>query len=348
MKKVLSFLSLFVLLTAFTCENEPLEGEFISANPDTNPALEGTWYAVSFSAITGTSTSTNGMDVQTTSNITGLNMDYTLVFNNGVFTTSGSYDTETSATVNGMTTPPTINSLSNINGNGVYTNTATTITTDGAFFELQIDGIDDSAFGGEQTSDYTISADGQTLTLSYDDVQTVSTGGLSVNVDIVSTSVWSKIPPNNGNNPVDSDLLGTWLLTEWSGTEAIDLNEDGTESINFLDEMDCYNNETMVFNANNTGTVMNTSFADINTDLVVGTTNEYDFTIDCISEIENLDMTWSQSANDVTITESGVASTWTLNGNELSITIPEGFVAIDSADLTVTVSQDLTFVYTKQ
>jgi hypothetical protein len=30
MKKILSLLSLFILLSAFTCENEPLEGEFLS------------------------------------------------------------------------------------------------------------------------------------------------------------------------------------------------------------------------------------------------------------------------------------------------------------------------------
>ncbi len=32
MKKIIPFLSLFVLLSAFTCENEPLEGEFLNAD----------------------------------------------------------------------------------------------------------------------------------------------------------------------------------------------------------------------------------------------------------------------------------------------------------------------------
>lgn len=154
-----------------------------------------------------------------------------------------------------------------------------------------------------------------------------------------------------GNCVLDqpTDLVGTWLLTAWNGEEAIDLNNDGTESINFLIEMDCYNNETIVFNVDNTGTVMSTSYALIDIFLEVGSTNSYDFSIDCIEEIENTDITWSQSGNIVSITDDTNETTeWTLSGNTLSITFPEGFSVTDPNDTTVTVIQDLTFVYTKQ
>nr|WP_321222698.1 hypothetical protein [uncultured Psychroserpens sp.] len=149
------------------------------------------------------------------------------------------------------------------------------------------------------------------------------------------------------NNQQATDVEGTWLLTGWIGTEPIDLNEDGTASINFLDEMNCYENETIVFNADGTGVIMSTSFATFTFDIEVGTTDEYEYTIECELEDENTNMTWTQTGNTVSIDDSESVSDFTLNGNQLSILIPEGFVAF-SSDFTATTSQDLTFVYTKQ
>ncbi|WP_460218728.1 hypothetical protein [Psychroserpens sp. MEBiC05023] len=149
------------------------------------------------------------------------------------------------------------------------------------------------------------------------------------------------------NNQQASGIEGTWLLTAWIGEEPIDLNNDGTENINFLEEMDCYNNETIVFSSNGTGLVMSTSYADISVELVIGTTDEYSFTIDCIDEIENTDITWTQTDNTVSITDDFGTTDWTLLGNQLSFTVPEGFTSV-SEDATVTIIQDLTFVYTKQ
>ena len=149
------------------------------------------------------------------------------------------------------------------------------------------------------------------------------------------------------DNQQASDIEGTWLLTGWIGTEAIDLNADGTESFNFLDEMDCYNNETLVFNADATAVAMSTSYAEIGVEVIVGTENDLAYTIDCIDEIENTNATWTQSGNTISVTSGGATSDWTLNGNQLSILIPEGFGA-SNEDGSVTTSQDLTFVYTKQ
>ncbi|WP_290696246.1 lipocalin family protein [Lacinutrix sp.] len=152
------------------------------------------------------------------------------------------------------------------------------------------------------------------------------------------------------NSTPDEGIVGTWLLTAWNGEEAIDLNNDGTENINFLDEMDCLTNETIVFNADNTGTVMSTSFPSFTTEIEVGTTDSFIFTIDCEEEVENTDITWTQNGNIISITDTATAGVtdWTINGNELSIIVPEGFVAFDGEDFTATVTQDLTFVYEKQ
>ncbi|WP_152611445.1 hypothetical protein [Psychroserpens damuponensis] len=149
------------------------------------------------------------------------------------------------------------------------------------------------------------------------------------------------------DNEEPADVTGTWLLTAWNGTEPIDLDGDGVESINFLDEMDCYENETIVFNTDGTGVTMSTSFASFIFDIVVGTTDEFSYTIECEFEDENTNFTWTQNGNIVSTSDGTDTTDLTLNGNELSIFVPEGFLAF-SSDFTATTTQDLTFVYTKQ
>ena len=197
MKKLGTLLSIFILLTAFTCDNEPLEGEF----PDPNETA-----CITAAQNTGTA-ATNFVNA-TDSNFTQLCNDYKTALESQI----------------GLCGDPS-----------------------GTLQQI-IDGLGDC------------SGDGQS-----------------------------------------SDLVGTWRLTAWNGTEPIDLNNDGTESINFLDEMDCYENETIVFNVDNSGTAMSTSFAEFDIEIEVGTTDSFDFTVTCIDEIDNTDLTWSQSGNTVTI-----------------------------------------------
>ena len=148
--------------------------------------------------------------------------------------------------------------------------------------------------------------------------------------------------------PDDVEVVGTWRLTAWNTTEATDINNDGTASINALDEIDCYEDETIVFNADNTGTIMSTTYAELELTIEAGTTDSYIFTQDCIDEIENTAFTWTQTGNTVIITDpSGMELSLALSGDEMSYTVPEGFQVINTDDLTVTINQDLTFVYTK-
>ncbi len=149
------------------------------------------------------------------------------------------------------------------------------------------------------------------------------------------------------NNQQATAVEGTWLLTAWLGEEPIDLNNDGTASDNFLDEMDCYENETIVFDIDGTAVSMSTSYASFIFDIEVGTTDQFTYTIECEFEEENTNMTWSQIGNSVTIDDGTNVSDFILNGNQLSVFIPEGFFAF-SSDFTATTTQDLTFVYTKQ
>uniref|UniRef100_UPI0035C7C25B hypothetical protein n=1 Tax=Aurantibacter sp. TaxID=2807103 RepID=UPI0035C7C25B len=126
-----------------------------------------------------------------------------------------------------------------------------------------------------------------------------------------------------------------------------DLNQDGTNSTNLLNEMDCYNNETIVFNADFSAVSTSTSYADIELNLVIGTTDEFDYNITCVEETEVTDLIWIQLGNTVSIGTQSTITDLTLNGNQLSFVIPEGFTVV-SDDASVTVIQDLTIVYTKQ
>ncbi len=152
----------------------------------------------------------------------------------------------------------------------------------------------------------------------------------------------------NTNNSNNVALEGTWLLTAWNSDNPVDINNDGTASTNLLAEFNCYNNETLVFTSNGMGSANSTSYADFSFEIEVGTTDSYIYSVDCIQETEISPFTWIQSGNNVAISVTGGGTTnWTLTNNQLSILIPEGFMAF-SEDFTTTVTEDLTFVYTKQ
>ena len=149
----------------------------------------------------------------------------------------------------------------------------------------------------------------------------------------------------------NNSIVGTWKLTAWNTTNALDINNDGTAGINLLTELNCYDNETLVFNTDNTSVSMSRSYADIELNLVVGTTNSYNYVVNCVQAIENTNSTWTQAGQNVAITDatSGTATNFLLstNDNELSFLVPSGFT-YTSNDGSLTVNEDLTFVYTKQ
>lgn len=151
------------------------------------------------------------------------------------------------------------------------------------------------------------------------------------------------------NEQTEEGIVGTWLLTAWVGETPIDLNNDGVESENFLDEMNCYNNDTIVFAVDETTLTTSNSYAEFEFIIEVGTTNSFEYTVTCIEETEISNGNWTQNGNVITITNDlGDDSEWTLNGNQLSVFVPEGFFAFNSDDIEVTTIQDLTFIYTKQ
>ncbi|WP_299098211.1 hypothetical protein [uncultured Winogradskyella sp.] len=194
MKKLLSLFCLFTLLTAFTCEDEPIDDGIDSGPNNTNVALIGTWDLTDFSVTLETSTDFNGQSFTSDIDIQSTEENYELTFTESNFTTSGNYTYDTSIVVNGEIAQSEPYTLENVSGSGTYTTSGNVMTVDGSFFEFEFEGMDDSALQGEQTGTFDISADGQTLTFSQDETvsQTEPTTGTVTSSTTVSTSVWTK------------------------------------------------------------------------------------------------------------------------------------------------------------
>lgn len=208
-KSFLLFLSLFILLTAFTCENEPLEGEYEtldfsntgSNTPGGNSGGEsssnsedliGTWDLVSLDL-----DMTSSFDPGTGMMVTGLNVestevDYQVTFTETNFNTEGSYSYTTQIETAGMVINDSY-TMQNVTGTGQYTTNGNQITTQGSFFQFIFEGMDDSLFDDEQTATYEISDNGQTLTFLQDETTVNTDSGYEVVVDVLSTSVWQKV-----------------------------------------------------------------------------------------------------------------------------------------------------------
>lgn len=131
---------------------------------------------------------------------------------------------------------------------------------------------------------------------------------------------------NDDDAASNSSVNGTWKLTAFETEEAVDLNDDGTSSTDLIAESGCYNNSNIVFNDNNTAT-FSMQELHIEIDLVVGTENTYEYTINCDPGIAEV-ATYTVSGNTVNVTfDYGDGDTETIafvrSGNTLTITIPE-------------------------
>ena len=150
------------------------------------------------------------------------------------------------------------------------------------------------------------------------------------------------------NSQSVSEIVGTWQLTAWLVQSGLDLNNDGSSNLNLLDEMDCYNNETIEFNTDGTASINSRSFAEIIVEFEVGSTNSFDYFINCIEEDNITTATWTEDGDSITLVYDGIDEEiqFTLENNQLSLLVPNGFFA-QSSDFSLEVLEDITIVYTK-
>ncbi|WAC02875.1 hypothetical protein N7U66_04385 [Lacinutrix neustonica] len=73
LKKTSLLVLSLLLITLFSCENEPLDPGFLSQQEATNASLVGTWRVVSFSADVTSTTNVDGVERVVGNTITGSN-----------------------------------------------------------------------------------------------------------------------------------------------------------------------------------------------------------------------------------------------------------------------------------
>lgn len=195
MKRVVALFGLFTLLTAFTCENEPLDEDIIIDNGgEVNIDILGEWNLVEFDVETSTTANLNGTEVSSDVQIFSTSADYTVNFTESTFTTNGGYSYSSLVIVNGTEIPNDPVTLTNVSGNGTYGVNGNEMTVNGQFFEFSLDGVDSSVFGEEQTLQFQISADGETLTFLQNETQIANdpTTGAETTSVIEGFSVWTR------------------------------------------------------------------------------------------------------------------------------------------------------------
>jgi len=193
MKKFLALLSIFTLLTAFTCENEALDND-IDSSTDNNENLVGMWSLQEFEVSVSTSTNFEGQVISSDIDVYSTEVNYTLEFAENTFTTNGNYTYHTTIVVNGDEVSNEPYSLDDVTGSGTYSTDGNEMTVDGSFFEFNFEGMDESITEGEQTGTFQLSDDGQTLIFLQDETETQNdpTTGIVITSSTVSSSVWSR------------------------------------------------------------------------------------------------------------------------------------------------------------
>ena len=125
----------------------------------------------------------------------------------------------------------------------------------------------------------------------------------------------------------------------------LDINKDGFADTNLLNEIDCTNNETLIFESNNVVTSNKTFNPDIKIALINGTTNEYVFDVECDEEgIISFAATYSRSNNQIFINESEAI----LNNNQLTRVSENAINIYDEGFSEVIATKNVTLVYIKQ
>lgn len=149
----------------------------------------------------------------------------------------------------------------------------------------------------------------------------------------------------DNSKSTDSEYLeGVWRLTAWNVSEAIDMNNDGSPSINLLNEISCVNNEILEFNTSGIAAFNNTFNPSLEIMSQNSSLNNLSFNIICNSGVIGAATMYSKQGNTITLG----SETATISGNEITIARKNKLKVFNSDKSKVLVSRDVDAVYTKQ
>lgn len=185
--KITNFLVLLTLFILTACG-----GNENNANPEAT--LTGTWELEEFTVNIETSTAFSGETTEAIINVDGKNLDYRLTFSETDYTTEGSYGYEGDMEVGGNKSSFDL-AVSDVTGKGTYTFANDELISDGAFFNLEFQGMNLDV-GQDEIKAKITKLSNTELIISQDEEKTIeqTQAGFSITVTskTVGRSVWKK------------------------------------------------------------------------------------------------------------------------------------------------------------
>ncbi|WP_298508471.1 lipocalin family protein [uncultured Kordia sp.] len=149
--------------------------------------------------------------------------------------------------------------------------------------------------------------------------------------------------------PLEPLVTGTWKMTNAIIEQGIDI--EGMKVLDLLQEVNCYQNETITFNEDGTALVSTNSFLKVEASLVEGTQDEYTYAADCVNDSDTYSATWSIVDRDLLLTEEDgfVSRVPNFGGGQFMVfSIPEGFEILRDDGTTIHAEEDILLVYKRQ
>jgi len=140
------------------------------------------------------------------------------------------------------------------------------------------------------------------------------------------------------NNP----LYGEWKLSSWYIGVDIDLNKDGINTSNLLDEVDCNNKEILTINPDGTLNAINTYSPFVK---ISKTYNTYTFDVKCNNGSLGFATTYKIEGDKIVIAPND--EVYVFNGEQLTRVFKNAIKVYDSSSTTIIETKDLTLNYIK-
>lgn len=156
-----------------------------------NDSIVGEWTVTSFDFEAQSASTFSGSTTMSTTALTGKSMNYDLTITDTDYSTSGGYTLGIFASAGGTMVPVADQSYTNITGSGTYTTEGSTFISNGALFDVSVNGVSTSVGNGQQSAEFVINADGN-LVFSQNETSESNANGVTTVTTTTSSSVWTR------------------------------------------------------------------------------------------------------------------------------------------------------------
>lgn len=147
------------------------------------------------------------------------------------------------------------------------------------------------------------------------------------------------------SSPIESPE-GSWLLISLSIETAFDFDNDGTAQSDMFDETPCYSGNFVSFDSEGGARLVN-GLTYISADVNSNDPSDYEYIYECQNGFD-VETSWTQNGNTVTIQLLGQDVLGTISGNTMTVVISDLFEIelYDGINYT-DVQEDVTLIYSK-